>query len=243
MQRTLEFQFRMEVLSAAAAWHAILPWFIEVHGKPAVCLNHDPIDFEWIGGRLEGVRMRWVSVGDANDKSLAGLGDYPTAGVHHLKLHRLPDSTPPVEDLLCRLPTNELVFGHESDGDYVKWQVERDPWMYDRKGRSHDHLPKYWDEYVEEERIDISNNPGRWDIINHKYIEAVGSPMWIGPLFAERTSGDWRGMKDYDWCEITELEGGVVRLTSWDGPFDSDQGEQRERQEILRKVLFPNPAE
>lgn len=243
MPHTLEFQFQMGSLAPVVAWNALQPWFVKVYNQPKVFLNHKqvPVEFGSVAETIERARMISVDV-SVNDESLVSFGDYPTAGIFRLILFQLPEDIPPVESLLERLPVSKLVFAYLCDAEYKRWQTVKDPSQYERAGRSHEQLPKYWDENLEGERIDISRNPGRWEIRNGKCIEAGGSPMWIGPLLGERTGGDWRGLSEFNWCEIVELENGVIRLKSWGGPFDSDQGEQRERQETLRSILFPKPS-
>ncbi|MBN1601308.1 MAG: hypothetical protein JW915_06850 [Chitinispirillaceae bacterium] len=123
----------------------------------------------------------------------------------------------------------------------VQYSCAQNEIFYDnleRYGLKTQNLKVYIDKDMNMKMVDISKNPGRR--ADHKgYIELVTSPMYIGDKFIEYTGADIDNVKQLEWAKVDVVHEGIYRIESWPHPFDSDEGEQRMRQETLRKLLFP----
>ncbi|MCF2858754.1 hypothetical protein L1286_14810 [Pseudoalteromonas sp. SMS1] len=123
--------------------------------------------------------------------------------------------------------------------DYSHKQNSDSLCTYDIYNWSHEHLPKISNGYpppLEESIVDTRVNPGHWRF-KSGYIEAVSAEMWLSKHFFEAVNLDRAALNDLTWLEVNE-EHGVVHIKAWSGLFDSDVGDQREIQIILRKLLF-----
>ena len=85
--------------------------------------------------------------------------------------------------------------------------------------------------------IDTSNNPGR-RIIRMGYVEAIGSPMWLGRQFWERTGADKKSVMDTFTNDSRLIENDVLRIQVSDKPFTKDSDPALQNR--LRYVLYPN---
>ena len=99
---------------------------------------------------------------------------------------------------------------------------------------------------TDQQYFDVSRNPGLLIARGHPFdpnyhCEAVGALMWLGPKF-EKVCGrpNLDALTSSAWCQISQTEPGITRIVSADDLFDSDQGEQAERQRALRDALFPH---
>ncbi|MDH5228464.1 MAG: hypothetical protein OEY38_00165 [Gammaproteobacteria bacterium] len=120
------------------------------------------------------------------------------------------------------------------DGEYDRWQNMEDIAYYESEGRDHSNLPKKSNGLpfpLESEVIDISRNPGRWDLKNG-YIECVGSTMWMSKDLLRDIGADNFAME----C-VSDL-GSVLKLDVQDECFKESTGEEAEAQKVLRKALF-----
>jgi hypothetical protein len=87
---------------------------------------------------------------------------------------------------------------------------------------------------LEQMIIDTSNNPGR-RIIRMGYVEAVGSPIWLGRQFWERTGKDKNKVMETFAKESQLIEKDVLRIQVLDKPFtdSSDVAIQNKLRETL----------
>jgi hypothetical protein len=85
--------------------------------------------------------------------------------------------------------------------------------------------------------VDTSKNPGR-RVLREGFIEAIGSPMWLGDLFWGLTGASKDALpKD---GVVVEEEYGLTKVCIGDGITDqTDRGIQ----ETLRQSLFPECVE
>jgi hypothetical protein len=214
------------------------------------CLRQDGLDevFEVGRGKLkrDGVEayVRGLPSEDSaifvNERFYISLMPIERHGVMMLNLMRHDE--PHVEtmnrwlDAIVRQLASKLICGRLRNSGYEAWQREESVEECERYRREFSHLPrKKQDGKL---IIDIKKNPGA-AIYREGYDEVAGGIMWLGPYFRKRTGGDWRKLRQYPWCQIQEFENGLVRVQSWPEAFDSDQGEQRDRQWTLLSTLYP----
>lgn len=127
------------------------------------------------------------------------------------------------------------------NSEYDYWQNAFDPLQYTANGRSYDHLPMRPNGLpppLNKDIIDTSQNPGR-RVMHVGYIEAVGSPMWLGPGFWKLTGADKQRLIDEPWANCVETAEGLLRIQPSDEPFASAEGEAGEIQRRLRSLLYP----
>lgn len=130
--------------------------------------------------------------------------------------------------------SGDFIISYVMDIEYEAWQNPREVEYYDDNP-----LPKIVPNHPSPHNkpiIDISKNPGRRGF-RKGYEEIVASKMWLGERFWQLTgtskSEAMKALKDY----ITEHEN-YLAIKMMDKPFDSDEGEQRDMQIMLRKVLY-----
>jgi hypothetical protein len=84
--------------------------------------------------------------------------------------------------------------------------------------------------------IDISNNPGRW-ISKSGYREAIGSTMWLSPLFWNQvginSKEDELSANGFD---VQYLDNGVIKVVAAERCFCDETTEEVQRK--LRSILY-----
>ncbi|GAA5525733.1 hypothetical protein Maes01_02305 [Microbulbifer aestuariivivens] len=128
----------------------------------------------------------------------------------------------------------DFVQGRLYDGEYDRWQNMEDIAYYESEGRDHSSLSKKSNGLpfpLESEVIDISMNPGRWEL-KKGYIECVGSTMWMSKALLEDL-----GVDNFSIERVTDL-GSVLKFDVLDDCFKESIGEEAEAQNVLRKMLF-----
>lgn len=141
--------------------------------------------------------------------------------------------------LVCFLKDDRFTSAWLFDSTYSVLQNTTDIGYFKRKGIDYSHLPiknNGLPPPLTKDIIDISANPGR-RVFNHEYIEAVGSTMWLGERFWQVTGTSKNKVLSSDQFDVTE-KNGVVKVVAQDAPFTDWKGEQGERQNQLRKLLF-----
>ena len=124
--------------------------------------------------------------------------------------------------------------------DYDSRQNSKSLQFYEVNGWPHAHLPKISNGMpppIDEIIVDTRVNPGHWRF-KPGYIEGVAAQMWLGRAFFNAVNLDKSALFDVPWLEVDELACGVIHIKAYDSEFDSDQGEQRDIQIKLRKLLF-----
>ena len=124
------------------------------------------------------------------------------------------------------------------DTEYDHWQNAADPLQYTTVGRDMTGLKMKSNGLpypLEQQIVDTSENPGRW-AFRRGYIEAIGSPMWIGENFW-RVIGENREseLRALDWLHLTEPQKGVLRAAS-DTQFIDET--TASRQNALREAIY-----
>ena len=125
------------------------------------------------------------------------------------------------------------------DKEFDYWQNASDRLQYEAAGRSYAGLPMISNGLpypMAQDIIDTSRNPGR-SVLRSGFIESVGSVMWLGDGFweiAQISAPDWSVLP---WLEV-EKHRGFVRLRASTRPFTSADGDERERQDALRSLIF-----
>jgi len=125
-----------------------------------------------------------------------------------------------------------------ADVEYNHWQNAADPIQYTTVGRDMTGLKMKSNGLpypLEQQIVDTSGNPGRWEF-RKGYIEAIGSPMWIGEnlwrAIGENRESELRAL---DWLQLTEPQKGVLRLAS-DYPFTDET--TAAQQNALRSAIY-----
>ncbi|WP_421852677.1 hypothetical protein [Marinomonas sp.] len=127
-----------------------------------------------------------------------------------------------------------FVQGRLYDGEYDRWQNMEDIVYYESEGRDHSSLPKKSNGLpfpLESEVIDVSRNPGRWEL-KKGYIECVGSTMWMSKALLKDLGVDNLAIEN-----VSDL-GSVLRFDVQDECFKAAAGEEAEVQNELRRMLF-----
>lgn len=134
-----------------------------------------------------------------------------------------------------------LVQARLFDSDYERWQNAQDPAEYRAARRSlngklliSNGLPPPLEQLV----VDISGNPGR-RVLRQGFIEAIGSPMWLGPGFWNVSGASRDQVLSESWLRGSDLSSGVVRIQPSNFPFDSVDPESALLQDRIRALLYP----
>ncbi|MGL1933183.1 MAG: hypothetical protein OCC45_15720 [Desulfotalea sp.] len=128
------------------------------------------------------------------------------------------------------------------DIEYEKWQNAEDPLLYDVEGRPYSHLPMKSNGLpfpLEQDEIDISNNPGR-RVSKSGYVEAIGSIMWIGNAFWGLTNAKKNNVCSQEWLTCKARPNNVISIKVAEDVFIHDTGAELKAQNDLRELLFPS---
>lgn len=172
--------------------------------------------------------------------------DFVTSGTkyHDIIINPKTPSSIKWDEWICAFHSKDrIVLGRLYEGEYETWQNASSLQYYELNGRSykglpmrHNKLPAPLDKMI----VDISQNPGRMILRYEKgYIEAVGSTMWLGPLFYERTKASKEDIEKADWLEVKEIAPDLLRVIAQDKCFTTVEGKEGELQNKLRGLLFP----
>ena len=137
------------------------------------------------------------------------------------------------------LSVSEFMQAWVVNNEYDHWQNAHDPIQYKAKGRSYAGLPMKSNDLpppLEQMIIDTSNNPGR-RIVRMGYVEAIGSPMWLGRPFWERTGADKKSVMEAFAKDAQLMENEVVRIQVSDKPFTENTDPALQNR--LRQMLYP----
>jgi hypothetical protein len=240
---TLEMEWTRDV-SIPDVWQSLYPQFVKVFGQQTIKLSEKAIKPEKIFAQLSKPKIEraWIAAFPTSDFSTKKDFDFDTDKKRDLlELCLREGEERPLEwwdQWMKLIPSESMIYACCYRTNYLLAQKVWQPEELLRYGGDPQTRPKFFDPDLQEEIIDVSKNPGL-RIKRSNYFEQVGSLMWIGPRFQERTGGSWEALKKYSWCQISEVNG-LIRLQSFSRTFDSDQGEQAKRQRLLREVLFPN---
>lgn len=137
------------------------------------------------------------------------------------------------------LAEDRLVQAWISDVEYDYWQNVKDTLQYQAVGRSYSGLPTKSNGLpapLEQIEIDTSNNPGRRSL-RVGYVEAIGSPMWLAPLFwklvGENKIDLLRSTHEFD---VRSIENRIVQVNASENCFCDDT--TTHTQNRLRAVLY-----
>ena len=168
-------------------------------------------------------------------------GSLPCFDLDFLEIKSIPKI--PLEEWASEfIASDGFISGWIFDEEYDHWQNAQDPLQYTAVGRAYEHLPMRSNGFpypLEQQIIDTSANPGRW-LFHNRYIEAVGSTMWLGERFWQLTGADRWKVETALSLRVSHPSPSVVRIQASDSCFTSAEGESGEIQERLRALLFPN---
>lgn len=126
-----------------------------------------------------------------------------------------------------------------SDVEYDYWQNAQDPLQYEAAGLDYSNLAKKSNGLpppLEQIEIDNSVNPGKW-LFRENYIEAIGSPMWLGEPFWEKVGYDRKQLlQKFNDLNLVTLPHGVLRLSVGSESFFDSSTELIQRK--LRWILY-----
>lgn len=118
--------------------------------------------------------------------------------------------------------------GYISDAEDLNWQSETLVSNYELFGKSHEGLPKIWDDDFEEERIDTLQNPGARHPIPRMWLQAAWR-MWFGPGAFEFIPKE-RPQAFEDAHRIERLDDQALFIQLFSDPDDFDSGASRAKQ-------------
>lgn len=127
------------------------------------------------------------------------------------------------------------------DDEYHLWQNASDILEYESRGKSMHGLPTRSNGLpppLSRLEIDTSRNPGR-RVLRQGFIEAVGSPMWLGKSFWDLVRPDPSALSAVAGLAYQPRGKEAVRLDVADSPFTSSEGEDAAVQNRLRDALYP----
>lgn len=126
-----------------------------------------------------------------------------------------------------------------SDCDYDYWQNAQDPLLYETAGLDYSNLPLKTNGLpppLTRQIIDISKNPGRWSL-RQGYVEAIGTPMWLGPAFFRYVGEEVRqSLLSISWPEVELGPNGVLKLTAAQSCFTDESSAALQTQ--LRQLIY-----
>ena len=125
------------------------------------------------------------------------------------------------------------------DDKYDEWQNVEDIMIYECEDRPYTHLPMKsngWPPPLEEQIIDISNNPGR-KLFKEGYVEGIGSTMWLGDGFWDIVGRQRKeDILAAPWAKTEALEDGILKIEVLPTCFVDDSTADLQRK--LRKTLY-----
>ncbi len=127
----------------------------------------------------------------------------------------------------------KFVIGYCYDIDYHMWENEIMISNYELLEKSHTGLPKYFDSLEGMEVIDISNNPGRMDLVAGMWLGATWR-MYFGKPFFEYVPKE-KLLSFPEAYHMEELENGVVFIQLYEKLFESSGEENRALQQSFRE--------
>ena len=159
-----------------------------------------------------------------------GFEDGERAQMIWLQLLPKDLSTLPLVDELLGHPRLKAAYCGDEEDIWI--QNADSPTYYAVRGMSYAHLDVYWDEEWVEERIDISQNPGRSQFIEGYELSSCWR-MWFGPKFFGLVPKDkLLAFPNARRIETTEV--GHVFIELYADPFEADLAENRRRQQAFR---------
>lgn len=134
-----------------------------------------------------------------------------------------------------------IVMAWVVDSDYDYWQNATDPLEYEAAGRNYADLPLTSNGLpspLEQTEIDTSQNAGR-AILRDGYVEAVGSVMWLGSDFWQKTGARRSDVLAAHWLKAENDQLGLLKLQAEEKCFSESTGRSGMLQAALRALLFP----
>jgi hypothetical protein len=134
-----------------------------------------------------------------------------------------------LEELACRRGFR-AGYCHSAEDTFWQGAIQTDTYVL--RNRPHEHLPKIWDDDLNELTIDISRNPGRRDLISKMWLQAAWR-MWYGEE-AQKLIPRELLLSFPDAARKSTLPCGTVFLQLFDDPLAGDDPENRRRQQAFR---------
>ena len=125
------------------------------------------------------------------------------------------------------------------DRDYNLLQNHKKIYVFECEGLNHEALIKKSNGLpapLNRVIVDTTYHVGYW-IFKMGYREAVASKMWLGNRFFDAVNLDKAKVMKCEWLQ-TKIHGETLQIKAYGKPFDCDQGEQRDIQIKLRRLLF-----
>ena len=226
MSLGLECSFEIDKVAAKDMWLLLSSARADVLPADLVCdLNGSAHPVRDVANRLAGDKKRYFTV-----KCGSGPIDYGPLGAFGLSRLQISGCIRSTEDAclwmdaLVLLPS--FMEGRLYEEEYEFWQNAKDPLEYKARNKPYDHLPMRSNGLpppLEQSEIDTSANPGR-RLLRKGFIEAVGSPMWLGAEFLSLVNVSESDLRSKDWLHPEFLPPRVWKLSVQGSPFTSDEG-------------------
>jgi hypothetical protein len=240
----LEIVLEPMTLTAIAVWERLysshrefLDGATEVHVDGRACPAHDVAKWIERGGRPH-FNVRW-----GGEQSL-DYSHVANSELSFVSVEGCVSADRDAESWLSHFLDESFRQARLFDGEYEFWQNVADPLEYRARGRSWEGLPMRPNGLpppLGQMVIDTSHNPGR-RVLRRGFVEAVGSPMWLGEAFWSLAGIQRDTVCSQPWLRCETLRAGVVRLRPAEAPFTTAGGEAGELQDRLRRLLFPRSA-
>ncbi len=149
----------------------------------------------------------------------------------------MPPSWSPLIELLTR--TVRLALAGTHNPAYIGWQRCADAEYYSKRYGSIEgfrRMPLLPPPLDDVQRLDVSNNPGRFDSVNGGPA-FVCSDLWLGPTFWDYAPCLKEEILAQPWLELRETPD-FLYIKSYPEPFTRPDGEQGEIQRRLWQILF-----
>jgi hypothetical protein len=235
----LEIIFELDGLSAQTAWEVILGLGILAPSSAVKLYDQSMYASEILGVLQESGKAHF-------DVQAEGCRFHfcPVTDFDHclLEFHKsLGVSIDEQKRWIDKFASHSLISGRCYDTEYEHWQNAEDPIEYTTENRSYSHLRTYREPIFGDERIDISDLPGR-RIVRKGYVEAIGSTMWVTERLSAKTGADLNKLRTYPWCKCETVFADVIRVHVMAKCFSAADGPQGRTQNMLREALFPRTA-
>ena len=241
MQRRTEDGYRLDRFRVEHAVQGVQSVLAE-HGVPGAGFNlgGKPVNLSEAVSRLKRTeRQSFHIVGHGFDFLFGCVRNFQLG---FLKVESTHEPTISWDKWTARfIGTSDFVMAWLANSEYQHWQNAKDLLQYTAFGKSYAGLPMKSNGLpypLEQQIIDTSANPGRWDFQNG-YLEAVGAVMWLGEPFWQLTGADRTQVESTPWLQISKPVPSAIRVQAAEKCFTTAEGKSGELQRKLRLLLFP----
>ncbi len=129
----------------------------------------------------------------------------------------------------------DFIVGYNYHSDYVLWQTESIVDNYKVFNKPFHHLNLYWDEELQVNKVDVSNNPGRIEFAPGLVLLSCWR-MYFGNEFFKYIPKN--KILSFDGShKIEEWDNGIIFVELYPDVFESESEENKERQRSFREWI------